>query len=179
MLLYVHRNCMAIRDGGTMGWDPRLWGVLFMREEKYISPIRMQLEQLWQRLLAFKWQKMRLTDTFFCNKCHLVGHWPRIVRVNQLPSLFWPLLMSCLKCVDFYLKKRKIIQPPQVPESEWPTLSLIWYAAMLQSSPARRSLSVIQMKERIPFVSVFMPLINREKQLSHSILWACQYRIIV
>ena len=30
------------------------FGVLSRREEKYISLIRIQLEQLWQRLLAFK-----------------------------------------------------------------------------------------------------------------------------
>ena len=68
--------------------------------------------------------------------------------MNQLPSLFWPLLMSCLKCADLYLKKRKMIQPVPVQESEWPTLSLNWYICSNASKQSSKALTLCHRNKR-------------------------------
>ena len=157
----------------------RALSVLFRREEKYISPIRIQLEQLWQRLLAFKWQRIHSSATDAFQLIQLTLFKWTSCRASSDP--YWCPAWSVR--IYTWRRERWSSQYQCKNQSGLHCLSTDIYAAMLQSSPARRSLSVIETKERIPFVSmwdwVFMQLIHREKQLSHSILWACQYRMIV
>ena len=127
----------------------RALSVLFRREEKYISPIRIQLEQLWQRLLAFKWQRIHssATDAFQLIQLTLF----KWTSCQASSDLYWCPAWR----VEIHSWRRERGSSQHQCQNQSGLHSLNWYAAMLQSSHARHPLSGVKTKEKLPFLSMW------------------------